>query len=184
MSFNKAVAYKDFEQSNKTGSMKKSELAGTLVKIQHYNPAHHSLKVVRLSDGKPLVENRTTDENLNKSVPFEQSNAKTFKTLAAPDSPILEVNDSEASLRGSSTTGLYSSREFGNIVKGPTSFSVQPHEMRVGGLQTFHPLLTSGFASTIVTPIPTFQWSLPTGAMLGPIAKDIALMSTLIGIIA
>jgi hypothetical protein len=39
----------------------------------------------------------------------------------------------------------------------------------------------TGFASTMVTPIPTFQWSLPVGAMLGPIVKDIALISTLVG---
>lgn len=184
MSFANAVSYKDHQQSEKNSTMKRSEFTGTLVTIQDYNPAHHSLKVVRASDGKPVRSNVTTAQNITKSKPFEQSNAKTFKTLAAPDAPILEVNDSEASLRGSSTNGLYSSREFGNIIKGPTSFSAQPHEMRMGGLHTLHPLLASGFASTIVTPIPTFQWSLPTGAMLGPIAKDVALMATLIGIIA
>jgi hypothetical protein len=178
-----AVSYKEYETNEKNINLKKSEFAGTLVEIKDYNPAHHSLKVVRVSDGKPLVGNTTRDSNINKSKPFEQPNSISFKTLPAPDAPILEVNDSEASMRGSSGDGFYSSRQFGNIVKGPTSFSALPHEIRVSGLMTLHPLLTSGFPSTIVTPIPTLQWSLPSGAMLGPIAKDVALMATLVGII-
>lgn len=177
-----AVSYTEFESKNKLTSLRKSSLAGTMVTIKDYNPAHHSLKIVRASDGKPLRQPQSTSGNITKAKPFEQSTAKTLKTLPSPDSPILEVNDHEASLRGSSNNGLYSSREFGNIVTGATSFSATPQEIRVGGLMTFHPLLMSGFPSTIVTPIPTFQWSLPSGGMLGPIAKDVALMSTLIGI--
>lgn len=182
MSYQKAVSYKEY-QSQQGTNLAKSNLAGTLVVVQDYNPAHHSLKLTRLSDGKPVIDNITRSQNVAKSKPFEQSNSKTFKTLPAPDAPIVEVNDTEASIRGSSSNGFYSSREFGNIIKGPVSFSAEPHEMRVSGLMTFHPLLMSGFPSTIVTPIPTFQWSLPTAAMLGPIAKDIALMATLIGVI-
>lgn len=177
-----AVWYSDFEQTDKLTHSKVSEHAGTLVKIQDYNPANHSVKVVRLDNGQPLVGNIATTKDINQSKAFEQPRAKVLKTLPAPDAPIVEVNDQEASIRGSSTSGFHSSREFGNIVKGPISFSAQPHEMRVGGIMTFHPLLMSGFPSTMVTPIPTFRWSLPTGSMLGPIAKDIALMSTLLGI--
>lgn len=179
-----AVSYKAHEASDPNSSLKKSSEAGTLVIIDDYNPATHTLKIKRYDNGQPLRGPRTTQEKVSQPKPYEQSLAQTLKTLPAPDAPIVEVNDGEASIRGSSTSGLYSSREFGNIVKGPTSFSAQPHEMRVGGLQTFHPLLTSGFPSTIVTPIPVFQWSLPSAAMLGPIAKDVALMAALVGIIA
>lgn len=179
----KAVWYESFEADSKTSSIKKSEDAGTLVVIEDYNPGHHLLKVKRLSNGQPIRKPISRSEDLNKGKPFEQSNAKTLKTLAAPDAPIIEVNDHQSSIRGSSTSGFYSTREFGNIVKGPISFSAEPHEMRVSGIMNFHPLLMSGFPSTIVTPIPTFQWSLPSAAMLGPIAKDVALMATLIGVL-
>lgn len=178
-----AVSYKDYESNDKISNNKRSEFAGVLVKIKDYNPAHHSLKVVRLSDGKPLVGSTTRAENINKTKPFDQPNTINFKTLSAPDAPIFEVGDDEVSIRGSSSNGFHSSRQFGNIIKGPLSISAMPHEVRVSGLMTLHPLLTSGFPSTIVTPIPTLQWSLPSGAMLAPIAKDIALMSTLIGIV-
>lgn len=176
-----AVWYNDFRNDDKLTNVKKSELAGKLVQIQDYNPSSHTLKVVDAKTKKPIVDKIDTITDIQRSKPFEQENSKVLKTLPAPDAPIVEVNDSEASVRGSSDSGFYSSREFGNIVKGPISFSAQPHEMRMAGLFTLHPLLTSGFPSTIVTPIPTFQWSLPSGAMLAPIAREVALISTLIG---
>lgn len=179
-----AVWYESFESDSKTSSLKKSVDAGTIVRIQDYNPTYHTLKVVRESDGKPIRPNRTTQKKIENGKLFEQPNTKVLKTLSAPDAPIIEVNDEEASIRGSSGYGFFSSRQFGNILKGPVSFSAQPHEVRIGGLMTLHPLLTSGFPSTIVTPIPTLQWSLPTASMLGPIAKDVALISTLVGVIA
>jgi hypothetical protein len=166
----------------KTVDMKQRVVeAGTPVIIDEYLPASHSLKIRKLSDGKPLTENKDTTEEIVRSKGYEKKNNKVLKTLAAPDAPIVEVSDDEASMRGSSNNGFYSFREFGNVITGPTSFSAQPHEIRMSGLQTLHPLLLSGFPSTILTPIPVLQWSLPTGAMLGPIVKDIALIATLIG---
>ncbi len=179
-----AVWYQSFESDSKTSTLKKSVDAGTIVRIQDYNPTYHTLKIVRDSDGKPLRPSKTTENKVINQKLFDQPNTKVLKTLPAPDAPIIEVNDEEASVRGSSNYGFFSSRQFGNVLKGPVSFSAQPHEIRIGGLMTLHPLLTSGFPSTIVTPIPTLQWSLPTAAMLGPMAKDIALISTLVGVIA
>jgi hypothetical protein len=174
-------SFSEYELVSKTSDIKKSELSGTLVKIQDYNPSTHRLKIVSLETGEPFHQPMHLDGEIDQSKTFDKSNSKVLKTLAAPDAPIIEVNDSQASLRGSKTNGFFSTREFGNIVKGPTSFSAQPHEIRIGGIMTLNPLLMTGFASTMVTPIPTFQWSLPVGAMLGPIVKDIALISTLVG---
>lgn len=179
-----AVSYKAYEATDKNSPIKKSVDSGRLVIIEDYIPGTHTLKIKDYKTGKPVRGPLSSPEKVIQSKVFEQNLSMTLKTLPTQNGPIVEVNDGEASIRGSSTNGLYSSKDFGNIVKGPTSFSAQPHEMRVGGLQTFHPLLTSGFPSTIVTPIPVFQWSLPSAAMLGPIAKDVALMATLIGIIA
>lgn len=179
----KAVWYNDFKADDKIVSSKRSNLAGTLVKIKDYNPANHSLKVVRLDDGQPLIGNIDTTQDIQRSKEFEQPKAKTLKTLAAPGAPIIEVNDHEASIRGSSDNGFYSFKDFGNVVKGPISFSAQPHEMKMSGIMNFHPLLLSGFPSTMNTPIPVLQWSLPSASMLAPIAKDIALISTLIGVV-
>jgi hypothetical protein len=168
-------------QQGSTGIQSKNIEAGTAIIIDEYLPASHSLKVRKLSDGKPLIENRDTTEEIIRSKGYEKTNNKVLKTLPAPDAPIVEVGDDQASMRGSSNNGFYSYRDFGNVITGPTSFSAQPHEIRMSGIMTFHPLLLSGFPSTIVTPIPTLQWSLPTGSMLAPIVKDAALIATLLG---
>lgn len=173
--------YTEFEANDKLRSPKKSVHAGTQVVIEDYIPETHLLKIKRLDDGQPLAGTYDTTGEVTRSKSYDQKKAKVLKTLAAPDAPIVEVDDDGASMRGSSNNGFYSYREFGNIITGPTSFSAQPHEIKMSGIMNFHPLLLSGFPSTIVTPIPTLQWSLPTGSMLGPIVKDIALIGTLIG---
>ena len=174
--------YESFEATDKLNAPKLSPDRGTLVVIEDYLESEHLLKVRRLNDGKPLIPPISTTEKIVRSqTTGNDNNIKTMKTLAAPDAPIVEVNDHSTSIRGSSNNGFNSFREFGNVVTGPTSFSAQPNEIRISGLMTLHPLLMSGFPSTIVTPIPTMQWSLPTGGMLGPIVKDIALIATLIG---
>lgn len=173
--------YNDFKAEDKLVAPKKAVDAGTKVIIEDYIPESHSLKIKRLDDGKPLGGTIDTQEEVVRSKAYEQKNSKVLKTLAAPDAPIIEVDDHGASVRGSSNNGFHSYREFGNVITGPTSFSAQPHEIKMSGIMNFHPLLLSGFPSTIVTPIPVLQWSLPTGSMLGPIVKDIALIGTLIG---
>lgn len=175
------IPYDSFK--TKIKDLPRNKLAGTLIKIADYNPSNHTLKIVNAETGEPLVPNVDISTEVVRSKGFEQPNSKSIKTLAAPDAPIMEVSDSDVSIRGSSNNGFFSTREFGNIVKGPTSFSAQPHEIRMSGIMNFHPLLLSGFPSTIVTPIPVFQWSLPSAGMLGPIAKDIALIGTLLGAI-
>jgi hypothetical protein len=182
MSYKQATSYSAFEQSNGTGRIKKSTLAGTLVEIKDYDPSTHSLKVVRHSDGKPILGKVSSNKKVNIPKQYEHNTSKSLKAFPSPDSPIVEVTDKEASIRGASNTGFHSSKDFGNIVKGPISFDAAMHEIRFNGLMTFNPLLVSGFPSTIATPIPTFVWSLPSGAMLGPIVKDLTLMATLTGI--
>ena len=45
MMHKKAVSYKEYQTESKTTDIKKSEFAGTLVVIEDYDPAHHSLKI-------------------------------------------------------------------------------------------------------------------------------------------
>ena len=117
----------------------------------------------------------------SKGMTYKQPSTQVLKTLPAPDGPIVEVTDSSASLRGGSEYGFFSYRESGNIIKGPLSIAAKPHEVRLSGVTTLNPLITSGFASTIVTPIPTTVWSIPMAGMLGPIKKDVAIMAAMIG---
>ncbi|MDD3412426.1 MAG: hypothetical protein PHY47_00335 [Lachnospiraceae bacterium] len=159
-----------------------SKHAKTLVKIKDFNPSKHLLKVVRASDGEPIEDNIFVEGDITQTKPYDKRAAKVLKTSETSDGPILEITDDSASLRGSPDFGFYSYNKFGNVIKGPTSLTAAPHEIRLSGVTTLNPLLTTCFPSTIVTPIPTTVWSLPGAGLLGPIGKDVAIMGALVAI--
>lgn len=159
----------------------KSEHAGTRVKIVEYVPEKHLVKVVKTSDNLPLEKDVDVIQEVNQKKSFAQPSGKVIKTSNAPGAPIIEVNDYYSSIRGNADYGFFSFKEGGgNIIKGPLSLAVEPHQIRLSGLTTLNPLITSGFPSTIVTPIPTTVWSLPAAAAIQPLLKDVIIMSTLV----
>jgi hypothetical protein len=168
--------------SNSAAGQKKSgsKNTGELVKIKDYNPGKHTLKVVSAKTGQPLEAPITMVGESVASKPWDQRAAKTMKTLDVPHGPIAEVTDKMASLRGSPKSGFFSTAEYGNIIKGPLSIEAAPHEIKLTGITTLNPLLITGFPSTIVTPIPTAIFTLPSGGLIGPIAKDVAVAAALL----
>lgn len=157
-----------------------SEHKGTIVQIKDVNPSNHTLKVVRASDGQPLEDGAYVEGRIEQIKPYQANLSKWLKVSEFQDGAIVEVSEETVSIRGSSNNGFFSTSQFGNIIKGPTSFSAAPHEIRMTGVTTLNPLLTSCFPSTIVTPISTNVWSIPGASMLAPIAKDVSIMATLI----
>lgn len=158
-----------------------SEHKGTLVRIVDFDPAKHLVKVVTLADNKPLLKDQDTEEAPDQKKRYKHTGEKVLKTSQANDGPIISANDSFVSMRGNADYGFFSFREGGaNIIKGPISFGVEPQQIRISGLTTLNPIATSGFASTIVTPIPMTNWSLPTAAAIKPILKDVLIMGTLL----
>lgn len=155
--------------------------AGTMVKIVEYDPAKHLIKVVRSSDNQPLEPDVQLDQDVIQQKAYSRPAGKSLKTLSAPGAPILEVTDSYASVRGNAEFGFFSFREGGgNIIKGPLSLGAIPSQIRLAGVTTLNPLLTSCFPSTIVTPIPTTIWSLPAASAIQPLLKDVTIMATLV----
>lgn len=158
-----------------------SEYAGTTVRIVDYDPSRHLVRVVKTADNSPLEKDLESPEKINKRKSFDTPTGKTIKTLNAANAPTLHVDDNSASLRGNSDYGFFSFREGGgNIIKGPLSIASAFSQVKIGGLSTLNPLLQSGFPSTIVTPIPTCLWSLPSASVIKPILKDVAVMQTLV----
>lgn len=158
-----------------------SEHKGTLVRIVDFDPAKHLVRVVKIADNKPLLKDQEIEEAPNQKKRYEATGEKVLKTSLASDGPIVAVNESFASLRGNDDYGYFSYREGGgNIIKGPLSIAVEPQQVRISGLTTLNPLAISGFPSTIVTPIPMTNWSLPTAAAIKPILKDVLVMATLL----
>ena len=155
--------------------------ANTLVRIVDFDLNTHRVKVVRLNDNEPLEPDQSTMEKITQTKRYEHKGDKVLKTSLASDGPIISVDDSSVSLRGNSNFGFFSFKEGGaNIIKGPISLATEPHQIRVSGLTTLNPLVTSGFPSTIVTPIPTTVWALPTAAMIKPLLKDVLVMGMIV----
>lgn len=166
--------------SNKT-PQGRSINTGTMVKIVEYDPARHLIRVVRSSDNQPIEPDAQVDQDVVQAKAYNRPAGKSLKTLSAPGGPILEVTDSYASVRGNAEFGFFSFREGGgNIIKGPLSIGAIPSQVRLAGITTLNPLLTSCFPSTIVTPIPTTIWSLPAASAIQPLLKDVTIMATLV----
>jgi len=158
-----------------------SEHAGTLVKIVDYDPGKHLVKVVKVADNNPLDKDQEVDQQTDQKKRWEQPRSKTVKTSEFPNAPIMEANDDTVSLRGNKHYGMFSYREGGgNIVKGPLSIASEPHQVKLAGLSTLNPLTTSGFPSTIVTPMPMTNWSLPTAGMVKPILTSVLVAGTIL----
>jgi hypothetical protein len=158
-----------------------SEHKGTLVRIVDWDPAKHLVKVVKLADNRPLLKDQEIEEAPSQKKRYKATGEKVLKTSLSADGPIVSVNDGFASIRGNGDYGFFSYKEGGgNIIKGPLSLAVEPQQVRISGLTTLNPLATSGFPSTIVTPIPMTTWALPTAAAIKPILKDVLVMGTLL----
>lgn len=159
----------------------RSANAYTLVRIVDYDPSTHRVKVVKISDNEPLEPDQKTLEKIKQKKNYDHSGDKVMKTSLSKDGPIVHVDDNSVSLRGNSDYGFFSFREGGaNIIKGPLSIATEPHQVRLSGMTTLNPLVTSGFASTIVTPIPTTIWAIPSAAMIKPLLKDVMVMTTIV----
>jgi len=157
-----------------------SEHSGILVRIVDFDPNKHLVKVVKLSDNKPLLKDQIVDTAPTQKKRFEHKGEKVLKTSPAADGPIIAVNDDSSSIRGNADEGIYVFKDGGNLIKGKLSLATEPHNIRLSGLTTLNPLITSGFPSTIVTPIPATIWALPTAAIIKPILKDVLIMGTLV----
>lgn len=166
--------------ANKT-PISKSKNAGMPVRIVEYDAERGLCKVVRLDTGKPLTPDINSPTATKPSKPFKAPKGKFLKTLSAPDAPIVAVTDTFAAMRGNDNNGYYTFREGGgNIIKGPLSIVADAHQVRVSGITTLNPLLTTCFPSTIVTPMPTLMWSLPSAAAVKPLLKDVIMAGTLL----
>lgn len=168
------------EAENKRVPKSKSEDCGVLVKIQDYDSRTHRVSVVRADNNQPLRDGTWIENAPDQKKAFEHRKAKSLKTSPIKDGPILEVTDDLAAVRGSSQHGFFSYKDYGNIIKGPLSIAAQPHEVRLSGITTLNPLVTTGFPSTIVTPLPMCVFSIPGAGVAGQIAKDVAIMAGLV----
>jgi hypothetical protein len=90
-------------------------------------------------------------------------------------SSFLQVLD-ETSMIASGPNSIATTRDAGNFINGPVSFSSPPTSYRFGGVFKFNPLITTCVPSTLATPISTLTLDLPI--------KNISTLTAITGIIA
>ena len=159
----------------------RSTYSGEVVRIIDHDLAKHALKVVKINNQK-LVPDQKIEGSISQEKLIEIKQRKFLKTSNDPIGPIIEVSNSEASIRGSDTSGIITTAKHGTIISGPLSITAQPHEIRLSLMTKLNPLITSGFASTIATPIPMTILSMPGVDAMFPIAKEVAIMASLLSI--
>lgn len=96
---------------------------------------------------------------------------------SADSNAAVKVSTTAAQFQGSEDHAILSDASLGNIIKGPTSFSAHPSEMRFHGFWKLNPRLLSCIPSSIVTPNPVFNFDLPTAGAEDLIKESVALMA-------
>lgn len=152
---------------------------GVLVQIDDYDPASHTVRVSRLHDNSSFPE-RTVNEAKAQTKAYDIEDKKVLKADSDPKGPVVEVRRNYSRLSGSNDNGFFSFKEGGNFIKGPVSFISMPNQIRMSALTTLNPLIISGFPSTIVTPIPTCVWSIPSAGIISTLMKDVLKATTML----
>jgi hypothetical protein len=84
--------------------------------------------------------------------------------------------DNELAQIASGPNAISTTKDSGNFINGPVSFSSPHTSMRFGGVFRFNPLTATCIPSTIATPIPTFELDIPI--------KNVSVLTGIVGIIA
>ncbi len=90
-------------------------------------------------------------------------------------SSFVDIQDEYTQI-ASGPNSITTTRDAGNFINGPVSFSSPPSSYRFGGVFRFNPLIATCVPSTIATPISTLTLDVPI--------KNITTLSAITGIIA
>lgn len=90
----------------------------------------------------------------------------------------------------SEDTGIISSgpmsigvhRRYGTFVNGPLSISSPPTNITFGGFYKFNPTAVSGMPSTLITPVPTFEVTVPVKNIGIQTSINSMVISSIVGI--
>ncbi|RLA68395.1 MAG: hypothetical protein DRQ78_00795 [Epsilonproteobacteria bacterium] len=88
---------------------------------------------------------------------------------------LLRVNDA---IIASGAYSISATRDAGNFINGPVSFSSPFTKMRFGGVYKFNSLLANTMPSNVITPIPVLEIDLPIPEAAGLLALTTMVLST------
>lgn len=74
---------------------------------------------------------------------------------------LIDMGEEVASV-SSGSMSLSVHNKYGAFINGPLSVSSPPTSITLGGFYKFNPVALSGMPSTLITPVPTFEVTVPT----------------------
>lgn len=95
---------------------------------------------------------------------------------------VIDLSQDMATLsNGPASVSVHS--KYGAFVNGPLSVSAPPTSVTFGGFYKFNPVATSGMPSTLVTPVPTFEVTVPVKNIGIQTAINTAVLSSIMSIV-
>lgn len=93
----------------------------------------------------------------------------------SPDSTTLIDIREDVTSMSSGSMSISTHKDYGVFVNGPMSVSSPPTSVVFGGFYKFNPVAVSGIPSTMITPVPTFEITVPT--------KNVGIQSAINGVV-
>lgn len=94
------------------------------------------------------------------------------------DSSCMFIAGSTSSIMAAGPNSFSTTRDSGNFINGPLSITSSIEHIKVGGMWKFNPQLSTGIASTLITPVPTLVFDMP----IKNLASQAAISSVLKGL--
>lgn len=127
------------------------------------------VKLSMLDNIISTVEDQSYIENKPSAHPTSV-NVKIIK--ASQDSlSAVKTTESYSAIIGSPFHRIISSKDHGNFLVGPTTFTANPENIRIGGVFRLNGLMTSTMPSTIISPIPAMVFDFPMKANIESYGK-------------
>ena len=153
---------------------------GRITDIKHTDDG---LVYVRVINNKGIVGGKNAkDVTADKTAldPLE-TNKRTLKNRHDADAGV-EILTDRVSISGNSNNKIESTKDYGNLISGPTTFTAHPEAIRLGGVYRLNGLMTSTIPSTIVTPVPTLILDIPGGTLLSLITGVVNTAKSILGV--
>ena len=153
---------------------------GRIVDVKHTDD---SLVYIRVVDNNGIVGGtKAKDITATKTaIDLQDINKRTIKNHPTSEAGI-EILSNGVSISGSGSNKLESTKDYGNLISGPTTFTAHPEAIRIGGAYRFNGLMTSTVPSTIVTPVPSLILDIPGGTLLGLITGVVNTAKSILGV--
>ena len=157
-----------------------STIYGTIDQVRIDSETGRSFIKVRLDNGS-LIGGIINQAALPKQVDLTKIDYRLMKFDQSSEAAI-QAGHEYAAVIGSPENRFISTKDHGNFITGPTTFTSHPESIRLGGVFRINGLHTSTMASSIVTPMPLLILDIPGQNIISILNETFKDFKTILGI--